>query len=104
MITTTGNLTTLAYETAGTGTPVDLLHGLTFDRTSWRPIVDELDGAVRTIAIDLPAHGDSPGPATSMEQLAARLHDQLVTLDIARPLLVGHSYGAAVASMYVASY
>ena len=59
---------------------------------------------MRTIAFDLPAHGDSPGPPTSMEQLTARLHDQLVTLDIARPLLVGHSYGAAVASMYVASY
>ena len=104
MTTTAGNLFTLAYESAGTGTPVVLLHGLTFDRTSWRPIVDELDGAVRTIAFDLPAHGDSPGPPTSMEQLTARLHDQLVTLDIARPLLVGHSYGAAVASMYVASY
>ncbi len=67
MTTTTGNLTTLAYETAGTGTPVVLLHGLTFDRTSWRPIVDELDAAVHTIAIDLPAHGDSPGPPTSIE-------------------------------------
>jgi len=104
MITTTGNLTTLAYETAGTGTPVVLLHGLTFDRTSWRPIVDELDGAVHTIAIDLPSHGESPGPPTSMEELTARLHGQLGTLDIARPLLVGHSYGAAVASMYAASY
>ena len=29
MITTAGNLTTLAYESAGTGTPVVLLHGLT---------------------------------------------------------------------------
>ena len=104
MTTTAGNLTTLAYETAGTGTPVVLLHGLTFDRTSWRPIVDELDAAVHTIAIDLPAHGDSPGPPTSIEQLTARLHGLLATLDIARPLLVGHSYGAAVASMYAASY
>ena len=104
MITTTGSLTTLAYETAGTGTPVVLLHGLTFDRTSWRPIVDELDAAVHTIAIDLPSHGESPGPPTSMEELTARLHGQLGTLDIARPLLVGHSYGAAVASMYAASY
>jgi pimeloyl-ACP methyl ester carboxylesterase len=94
----------LAYERAGTGTPVVLLHGLTFDRTTWRPVVAELGTAVQTIAIDLPAHGESPGPPMPVEQLAACLHDHIVALDIPRPLVVGHSFGAAVASMYVARY
>ncbi len=104
MSTSTERPTTLAYEITGTGTPVVLLHGLTFDRTSWRPIVDELGGGAQTIAIDLPAHGDSPGPPLSVEQLAARVHDQVTTLDLARPLVVGHSFGAAVASLYVVRY
>jgi pimeloyl-ACP methyl ester carboxylesterase len=51
----------LAYDIEGSGTPVVFLHGLTFDRRTWRPIIDRLDGAVTSIAIDLPAHGDSGG-------------------------------------------
>lgn len=84
--------------------PVVLLHGLTFDRTTWRPVVAELDAAVQTIAIDLPGHGESPGPPTSVEQLAACAHDLLVDLDVVRPVVVGHSFGGAVASMYAARY
>src|ERR1700730_7091490 len=43
--------------------PLVLLHGLTFDRRMWRPALTELDTmdpGRRTIAIDLPGHGDSP--------------------------------------------
>ena len=31
-----------AYENHGNGVPVVVLHGLTFDRTTWRPIIDRL--------------------------------------------------------------
>jgi pimeloyl-ACP methyl ester carboxylesterase len=31
----------LAYDDEGAGTPVVLLHGLTFDRTTWRPVVEQ---------------------------------------------------------------
>jgi len=94
----------LAYEATGTGTPVVLLHGLTFDRTTWRPIVEELNEEAWTIAVDLPSHGESPGSLGSLEQLAARLHNQLEELGVERPLLVGHSFGAALASLYAATY
>ena|SRR5713226_581274 len=53
--------TGLAYDIEGTGTPVVFVHGLTFDRRTWRPVIDRLDGSVTSIAIDLPAHGDSGG-------------------------------------------
>ena len=63
----------LAYETHGEGIPVVFLHGLTFDRRSWGPIITRLSAGVRSIAIDLPGHGGSPGPACGLEQLAGRL-------------------------------
>lgn len=53
----------LAYDAHGTGHPaLVLVHGLTFDRRSWQPIVDALAGSARTIAVDMPAHGESSGP------------------------------------------
>src|SRR3954465_11802931 len=54
--------TKLAYDDEGAGTPVALLHGLTFDRRTWRPISERLDSScARSIAVDLPAHGESGG-------------------------------------------
>jgi pimeloyl-ACP methyl ester carboxylesterase len=49
----------LAYDDRGAGTPVVLLHGLTFDRAAWAPIVRKLGEGVRTVAIDLPGHGET---------------------------------------------
>ena len=43
--------------------PLILLHGLTFDRTMWRPAVAELrklDPGRQIFAVDLPGHGRSP--------------------------------------------
>ena len=68
---------TLAYDDEGTRTPVVFLHGLTFDRRSWRPIVERLEGAVRSIAIDLPAHGESGGTPAPLEEVAAQMHELL---------------------------
>ena len=51
----------LAYEMHGDGIPVVFLHGLTFDRTTWRPIIERLGDGVRSIAVDLPGHGDTAG-------------------------------------------
>ncbi len=46
MGTATGQAIRLAYEVEGAGTPVVFLHGLTFDRRTWRPIVERLGGSV----------------------------------------------------------
>lgn len=104
MATTTHIHTGLAYDDTGAGAPVVLIHGLTFDRRSWHPIVERLRSAVRTVAIDMPAHGASSGPPLPADQIAGRVHDLVEALHIERPLVAGHSYGAAVASLYVANY
>ena len=95
---------TLAYESHGSGTPVVLLHGLTFDRTSWRPIVERLGDGVHTVAIDLPAHGESGGSPCTLDEVAAQVHELVEQLGIDRPIVVGHSMSGAVVMLYAAAY
>jgi pimeloyl-ACP methyl ester carboxylesterase len=88
--------------------PLVLLHGLTFDRRMWRPALTELetiDPGRRAIALDLPAHGDSPESGSySMEALVDRIHDAIGAAGLDHPVVVGHSLSAGVASVYAARY
>src|SRR5450759_4696337 len=81
----------LAYETHGEGVPVVFLHGLTFDRRTWRPIIERLGGGVRSIALDLPGHGETGGPGCRLEEAAARINATLRGIDVDAPIIVGHS-------------
>ena len=94
----------LAYDIEGTGTPVVFVHGLTFDRRTWRPIIDQLDGSVTSIAIDLPAHGDSGGEPAPLEKVTDQLYRLLQSLGVERPVVVGHSMSAAAAGLYASAY
>jgi pimeloyl-ACP methyl ester carboxylesterase len=104
MTTAARDATRLAYDIEGDGVPVVFLHGLTFDRRSWRPIIERLGGSVRSIAIDLPAHGDSLGLPAPLEEIAARIHALLGSLAVERPVVVGHSMSAGLACIYAAAY
>ena len=104
MATATDLRAELAYDIEGTGTPVVFLHGLTFDRRTWRPIIDQLDGAFTSIAIDLPAHGDSGGQPASVETVAERIDRLLHSLGIERPVVVGHSMAAGIAGLYASTH
>ena len=95
--------TRLAFDDEGTGPPVVFLHGLTFDRRTWRPIIDRLDG-VRSIAIDLPAHGESGGTPVALEQVAAQVHELLQSLGVEAPIVVGHSMSGGVVAFFAASH
>jgi pimeloyl-ACP methyl ester carboxylesterase/SAM-dependent methyltransferase len=100
----TAERTRLAYEDHGAGVPVLLLHGLTFDRTTWRPIIERLGAGVRTLAIDLPGHGETGGGPCSLSEVAELVHRLLGDLGIERPLVVGHSISGAIASIYGGTY
>lgn len=104
MATATDPETGLAYDIEGSGTPVAFLHGLTFDRRTWRPIIDQVDGSVTSIAIDLPAHGDSGGEPAPLENVTEQIHRLLESLGIERPVVVGHSMAAAVAGLYASAH
>jgi pimeloyl-ACP methyl ester carboxylesterase len=96
--------TKLAYDDTGTGQPVVFLHGLTFDRRTWRPIVERMADSVRSIAIDLPAHGESGGAPAPLEDVAEEVHDLLASLAVERPVVVGHSMAAGIAFFYALAY
>jgi len=104
MPTATDLQTGLAYDIDGTGTPVVFVHGLTFDRRTWRPIIDQLDGSVTSIAVDLPAHGDSGGEPAPLESVTEQIRRLLEALDVERPVVVGHSMAAAIAGLYAAAH
>jgi pimeloyl-ACP methyl ester carboxylesterase len=105
MTAATSVATELAYDEEGAGTPLVLLHGLTFDRRTWRPIVERLDGSVRSVAIDLPAHGESGGVPAALDEVAAQLHELLTaSLAVERPIVVGHSMAAGLAALYASAY
>jgi pimeloyl-ACP methyl ester carboxylesterase len=104
MAATTDTATRLAYDHEGAGTPVVFLHGLTFDRRSWRPIIERLDGSVRSIAIDLPAHGESTGAPAPLDEIAEQVHALLASLAVDRPIVVGHSMAAGLAGLYAVTH
>src|SRR4051812_2641149 len=69
-----------------TACPIVLLPGLTFERRTWRPIVERLGDDVCSVAVDPPAHGDSAGPPCDLADVAARVHCLVERLGIEDPV------------------
>ncbi|MBI4798288.1 MAG: alpha/beta hydrolase [Desulfarculus sp.] len=73
------------------------LHGSGGRAENFLPQLAGLSGQVNVAAIDLPGHGQTPGPGCQVvEDYAAWLGDFLAA-GPARPVLLGHSLGGAVA-------
>ena len=92
----------LHYIERGEGPPVVLLHGnvVTAEDFDTSGVLDLLAKRHRVIAFDRPGFGysDRPhGSAWSARAQADLLRDALVILGINRPIVLGHSWGAAVA-------
>jgi pimeloyl-ACP methyl ester carboxylesterase len=88
----------LAYDEAGTGPVVVLIHGHPFNRSMWAPQLAALAGGYHVIVPDLRGYGDSPvTPGTvPMSQLAADVARLLDGLGVARAAPVGLSMGGLV--------
>ncbi|GGM13103.1 alpha/beta fold hydrolase [Micromonospora yangpuensis] len=86
----------LGYDDTGTGTPLVLLHAGIADRRMWREQLLALADRHRVIVPDLRGYGESELPQTEFAH-----HDDvaalLAALDIPRAVLVGCSFGGAVA-------
>lgn len=86
-------MTDLAYDDAGAGSPVVLLHGGLLGRAQWDAEFAALAAGRRVVRFDARGHGDSPAPAGDF----AHHEDLIAVLDhlgVERVAAVGLSLGA----------
>jgi pimeloyl-ACP methyl ester carboxylesterase len=91
---------TIAYDRAGDGPPLVLLHPLGADRRVWDPVVEALGGGFDVIALDLPGFGQSPpliNVTPAPRALADAVAGLLQGLGIEQPYVAGISLGGWVA-------
>ena len=88
--------------------PLVFLHGLTFDRTTWRPALDALaliEPRRRVVAFDLPGHGASPDQDSyDVDRVISTVHRAVEEASLDAPVMVGHSIGGVLATVYAARY
>ena len=98
----------LHYLEHGAGSPVVLVHGSDGILQDYATtIFDAVARDHRALAADRPGHGYSERPAgepLTLEVGARLLHGLVRALGVERPVLVGHSYGGAVALRYALDY
>jgi len=91
----------LAYERAGSGPSLVLLHGLGHRRQGWAAVRDKLTPHRDVISVDLPGHGQSPplrtGGQAPVEAIAEQIAMLLSELGLSRPHLAGNSLGGTIA-------
>jgi len=93
----------------GSGTPVVLLHGLASQRRFWNPVARRLSGGAGgspILALDQRGHGDSqrPDQPYDLRTVAADLATAMDALALSRAVVVGHSWGGAVAATFAAEH
>ena len=88
----------------GKGWPVLLLHGLSSTAHIWDLVAPLLVEEARVIALDLRGHGqsDKPDADYNFETIGPDVFNVIAELEMDRPVLVGHSFGATV-GLWVAS-
>ncbi len=85
----------LAYDDAGSGRDVVLIHGMCMTRRFYDRNFDELAKRFRVVRVDLRSHGDSPAAegGNSVAQYARDLKHFVDGLGLSKPVLVGWSMG-----------
>jgi pimeloyl-ACP methyl ester carboxylesterase len=100
--------TNLHFVIRGSGRPVVLIHGNPGSCHDWTRLYTPLAGRFCAFAFDRPGHGHSDRPQNNghvtAEVQAGLLNSALHKLGVERPILVGHSWGGALALIYALSY
>jgi pimeloyl-ACP methyl ester carboxylesterase len=102
------------YGSADGRPPLVLLHGLTFDRRIWRPVLVHLariDPGRQILSLDLPGHGESPSQLPhSAQHIVGLIHKAVEEAGLAgpagpaAPVVVGHSIAGGFASLYAGQH
>ena len=96
----------LAYLEAGQGPPLLLIHGIAEAAWAWEVIIPALARRHRVIAPDLLGHGRSAKPRGdySLGNQATLMRDLMISLDIERATLIGHSLGGGITMQFAYQY
>jgi len=95
------------YQQIGEGPDLVMIHGLTGNLAVWHlNIIPTISHRYRTLTYDLRGHGYSDMTPTgySGDAMAEDLLELLDALEIERPSLVGHSYGADIALYFALNH
>lgn len=88
-------------EVHGTGPDLVLIHGASGNLRDFTfSMVDRLKSDYRVIALDRPGHGHSdplPDNDPSLQMQVQRLRSALTQVGVSKPILLGQSYGSAIA-------
>jgi pimeloyl-ACP methyl ester carboxylesterase len=95
----------IAYDVTGRGPAVLFLHGLTFDRRTWTPIISLTGDRVLSLVVDLPGHGGSAAwSAYDFDTVIDAIHDTVKGAGVSEPVVVGHSISGLLGFVYAARY
>ena len=98
---------TLHYQQIGDGPDVVMVHGITGNLAVWHlQLVPALSDRFRVLTYDLRGHGYSGTPPSGYtpDDMADDLLGLLDGLELERPALVGHSYGADITLYFAARH
>jgi pimeloyl-ACP methyl ester carboxylesterase len=92
----------VSYLIAGEGPPILLIHGIAGRSEQWLDSMALLAESHTVVAPDLLGHGRSAKPRGdySLGAYASGLRDLLVTLDLSKATVVGHSLGGGIALQF----
>src|SRR5690242_14753773 len=96
----------VAYQRAGSGPALVLLHGFSLDSRSWRPQLEGLSDSFTVIAWDAPGAGQSQDPPDSfgIGDWAHALARVLDGAGIGQAHVVGLSWGGLLAQEFYRRY
>src|SRR5689334_19775137 len=92
--------------TGGDKPPLVLAHGFSDDGLCWTPVARALEHDYDVIMVDARGHGQSQAPERGYAPTdhAADLAGAIVALGLRRPMVLGHSMGAATALALAGTY
>ncbi|WXG47352.1 MAG: alpha/beta hydrolase [Candidatus Atabeyarchaeum deiterrae] len=98
-----------SIQSEGVGqTPIVLVHGAAYNHTLWRKQMPVLSSLSKTMAVDLPGHGESAtfaaGQLVSVKSYTDHIHTILSMLSASTTILVGHSMGGAISMRFALDY
>jgi 3-oxoadipate enol-lactonase len=95
----------IAYDLVGSGPSMVFMHGGTYNRRMWMPVIEKLRDSYTCLNVDLPGHGESSDPISYDSQLLmGNLHEFIQKFNFEKPFMIGHSISGIIAALYASMY